>query len=145
MQPASRSWVSANSLGTEVWDETEDVVQSGLRIIPPAWHQDARCSKLENPDAMFFPEIEGTNSTLTPSKLRIAKAFCSDCPVFQECLTHALTKPERHGVWAGTSKRVRAHILKLIEMGEVTVSQVVSDYMDGREERYESCEDDSEA
>lgn len=127
--------MNADKLGNEVWDEEESPIQSGLRIIPPDWHFRARCNSSVN-DEMFFPEI------IERKQLRMVKVFCRECPVFSECLTHALTKPERNGVWAGTSQRTRARIGKMVETGDTTVAQVVSDYMDGKERRYESLEGD---
>ena len=105
----------------------------------PAWHDDARCRTVERPDEMFFGEDDQHNKTsLTVAKIKEVKAFCKGCPVFTECLTHALTTPERHGIWAGTSKRTRMRILDLIALGKTTVETVVGDYLAGRERQYES-------
>jgi WhiB family redox-sensing transcriptional regulator len=94
---------------------------------------------VDKPDDMFFGEDENHNRTsLTVTKIREVKAFCKACPVFTECLTHALTTPERHGIWAGTSKRTRMRILDLISRGRTTVETVVGDYLAGREKQYES-------
>jgi WhiB family redox-sensing transcriptional regulator len=49
---------------------------------------------------------------------RRAKAICATCPVLirRDCLEHALTFPEKHGVWAGRTageignlRRARSH------------------------------------
>lgn len=106
------------------------------------WHADARCATLANPkdaDAIFFDGgDEAKRPTFTITQINEVKRFCHGCPVFADCLTHALTKPERHGIWAGTSKRTRQRILALVDAGQVTVRQVVDDYLQGRGKRYES-------
>lgn len=106
----------------------------------PTWHARARCRDVEDYDDMFFGEGEdATRTSLTISRIKEVKEFCKQCPVFSECLTHALVTPERHGIWAGTSKRTRLRILALMEQGKTTVADVVADYMSGRERRYESA------
>jgi WhiB family redox-sensing transcriptional regulator len=105
----------------------------------PDWHEDAKCRSVEDPDRIFFGEGgDSERHTMTVKQLREIKAYCQSCPVWETCLRHSLTKPERHGIWAGTSKRTRLRILALIEMGETTIEVVISDYKEGRERRYES-------
>jgi hypothetical protein len=105
----------------------------------PAWHEDAKCRSIEDADDFFFGEIEDQERTsMTITKIRAVKEYCRSCPVFKECLTHALTQPERHGIWAGTSKRTRQRVLTLVESGVTTVHEVVQDFLEGRERRYES-------
>ena len=105
----------------------------------PDWHGRARCKDVDSPDHMFFGEDDNHNRvSLTISKIPNVKPFCMACPVFTECLTHALTTPERHGIWAGTSKRTRMRILDLIARRRTTVATVVEDYLEGRERKYES-------
>lgn len=36
-----------------------------------------------------------------------AVAICGVCPIRLECLNHALNKPERFGVWGGTTESER--------------------------------------
>ena len=107
----------------------------------PEWHKQAKCSQSSphEADERFFGEsIDHTRTSLTIIKIREVKAFCKTCPVFTECLTHSLATPERHGIWAGTSKRTRLRILALIEQGRTSIIQVVDDYLNGREKKYES-------
>ena len=42
-----------------------------------------------------------------------AKRICAQCPVRTECLHHALTVGERHGIWGGTTADERQHMHKL--------------------------------
>lgn len=66
------------------------------------WQDHAAC--LGTYDERFFPERGASNSEV--------KAICAGCPVIDECLEHALTKPERFGIWGGTSERERQKIRK---------------------------------
>lgn len=137
-----RSWIRADLIPSDAPEPSYEVIQKTYHwaSLFPAWHAKARCKDVADSDDMFFGEGEDTTKTsLTISKIREVKAFCKQCPVFTECLTHALTTPERHGVWAGTSKRTRLRILVLIEEGITTVADVVADYIEGRERKYESA------
>jgi WhiB family redox-sensing transcriptional regulator len=141
-QPASPStarWISANSLPDDDYIPETPEQQPYRWGFFPEWHDDAKCRSVSNPDDMFFGESDDhTKTTMTVSKLREVKEFCRSCPVFETCLRHALTTPERHGIWAGTSKRTRLRILALIDSGRATVEAVVQDYLAGRERKYES-------
>lgn len=64
-----------------------------LTITPEAWTRDALCAQVD-PDA-FFPEA-GAHA-------RDAKRVCGACPVRAECLSSALARGERHGIWGGLS------------------------------------------
>lgn len=50
------------------------------------------------------PEIFFSADTATKNR---AKLVCADCPVRQECLKHAITKPERFGIWGGLDEAER--------------------------------------
>jgi WhiB family redox-sensing transcriptional regulator len=39
-----------------------------------------------------------------------AKAVCAGCVVRAQCLEHALTHAEKHGIWGGLSERERRRI-----------------------------------
>lgn len=96
----------------------------GRRLPFPEWHERARCRGMANADAIFFGAEPGARPTLTRSDVKRAQRICRPCPVARECLTHALTKPELYGMWAGTSGRHRERLWVLIE-GGATVEQVV--------------------
>lgn len=136
--PSTPRWISANDL-PETDDDPVEEVRHFKWTMFPEWHENAKCRSVENPDDMFFGESEDeSRTTMTVSRLREVKAYCQSCPVWETCLRHALTTPERHGIWAGTSKRTRLRILALIESGKTTVNEVVQDYKEGREKKYES-------
>lgn len=140
--PSTRTWVRADLIGSGSYSHSqasEEPVSYPLQHLIPEWHYEALCATVEKPDEIFFGEDENQGRTsMTVSHLREVKAFCKQCPVFVDCLTHALTTPERHGIWAGTSKRTRMRILDLIARGKTTVETVVGDYLAGREKQYES-------
>lgn len=78
----------------------------------PEWKLRGRCANAGNPDGMF--PFEGDRDGL-----RAAKALCHACPVTAECLEHALTFPEHHGVWGGLGEAERARLRRRQQAGEV--------------------------
>lgn len=66
------------------------------------WQNNAEC--LNSGSDPFFPEA-GDNS-----KTFIARNFCKDCRVINECLEYALWSGEKFGVWGGTTERERRQI-----------------------------------
>lgn len=65
------------------------------------WQDHAICT--DHPDrSIFFPERGQSTAE--------AKAVCRTCPVRAECLEHAVTYPEKIGVWGGTSERERRRL-----------------------------------
>lgn len=57
-----------------------------------------RACRDADPD-LFFDDGENA--------VALAVAVCTPCPIRQNCLDWALSKPERHGVWGGTTHEVR--------------------------------------
>lgn len=73
-------------------------------VRPVTWHYHCSqgCGHRTGTADPFFPNYgENTNK---------AKAICDTCPVQPECLHHALTQPEKHGIWGGTTPRQRQQI-----------------------------------
>lgn len=142
--PSTRKrWIRADLLPSDTYTPSVDPEprKHDFSDLFPVWHSKAKCRTvpIDKIDAMFFGETDDpTKTSLTIAKIREVKSFCRPCPVFAECLTHALSSPERHGLWAGTSKRTRTRILALIDSGERTIERVVTDYLEGREKQYES-------
>ncbi len=69
------------------------------------WQDSAACrgealSLFFGPDGERQPERE--------IRERKAKAICAQCPVRQECLDYAVSKPEKYGVWGGLNEDERA-------------------------------------
>jgi WhiB family redox-sensing transcriptional regulator len=61
------------------------------------WRDRAACARIGG-DA-WFPEVG-----MSPAA---AKAVCATCPVVAECLEHALSAPEKFGIWGGLSETQR--------------------------------------
>lgn len=65
-----------------------------------SWRDDAVCAGLD-PD-LFFPERGASSGE--------AKAVCRGCPVRSECLEHAMSVPEKFGIWGGLSEKERRRL-----------------------------------
>jgi hypothetical protein len=65
-------------------------------VLRAGWKQRSKCKTLTptESDTLFFYE--------SGQKANKARAFCSGCPVKQECLNYAILSKEE-GVWAGTT------------------------------------------
>jgi WhiB family redox-sensing transcriptional regulator len=61
------------------------------------WRAQAACASTD--PGIFFPR---TGESVQP-----AKAICARCPVTAQCLAHAVSVPEQHGVWGGLAERER--------------------------------------
>lgn len=90
---------------SKAWAET--IAQKML--IRADWVNQAECVS-SDPD-LFFP-IRGENATT-------AKEICATCPVWLDCLEHAVKGHERHGVWGGLTERERRRIPKNKKLSEV--------------------------
>lgn len=73
------------------------------------WRHRARC---RDTDASVFFSDAAAGSALRDGDDAEAKAICRRCPVVTACLQHALTTPERHGVWGGTTETEREAVLR---------------------------------
>lgn len=70
-----------------------------------AWQDDAAC---RGEDLALFFGTEGERPPARDVRERKAKAICGQCPVRNECLDFALTRPEKDGLWGGLSEDERA-------------------------------------
>lgn len=66
---------------------------------PQPWTQDALCAQIGGDH--WYPEKGEAR------RIREAKMVCRMCPVVAECLSFALDKNERYGVWGAKSERER--------------------------------------
>jgi WhiB family redox-sensing transcriptional regulator len=73
------------------------------------WQDHANCRGLD-PDLFYAGRGENDDSDA-------AKAICADCPVRGECLDHALTTHQAHGVWGGLTTLERKHIRRANRAG----------------------------
>jgi WhiB family redox-sensing transcriptional regulator len=69
------------------------------------WRQRAAC---KGPYAeLFYPPIAAERKEDKIARERNAKAICVECPVASECLEHALSVREAHGIWGGMNETER--------------------------------------
>jgi WhiB family redox-sensing transcriptional regulator len=68
-------------------------------IIRDDWSHAAAC-------ASYDPELWWVDD---PNDLarKVALQVCQACPVIRDCLQHALSKPERDGIWGGKTPAQR--------------------------------------
>lgn len=84
-----------------------------LRLAKPvaeAWEWQLRAACRELPNLMFFV-LGNERGAKRAEKQARAKAVCRGCPVVAECRHHALTTPERFGVWGGMDEDERRQAL----------------------------------
>lgn len=92
---------------------------SGARLnagpeVDLSWYDQAECSGQDEEKGapVFFPTYRGSYPRGEWPVDQRAKALCAVCPVREECLEHALTKPERWGVWGGLNENEREELRK---------------------------------
>jgi WhiB family redox-sensing transcriptional regulator len=68
------------------------------------WRKRAACRGLNV--EIFYPDPDDDADATE------GKAICSECPVRQACLEHALADREREGIWGGTTERERRRIVR---------------------------------
>jgi WhiB family redox-sensing transcriptional regulator len=69
-----------------------------------SWRSAASCRGLD--PLIFYPLTEDDDEA------EPAKGVCSDCPVREPCLEHALGAREKDGVWGGATERERRRIIR---------------------------------
>jgi hypothetical protein len=80
-------------------DDEDDEDAPALPPAPPGWHRAASCRGLMGSEEWaraFFPSDSDTDNHGAQ-----AKAVCATCPVWVECLTEAVDRRERTGIWGG--------------------------------------------
>jgi WhiB family redox-sensing transcriptional regulator len=77
---------------------------------PVEWELRAACRGY--PTEWWYAEADpdhylpsGERAMSNPQEKAIA--VCMRCPVRRECMKHALTWPERHGIWGGATEQIR--------------------------------------
>lgn len=64
------------------------------------WHTHAACRAPDVDQALFYPPPLEVGQNWETAE---AKAICAACPVRRPCLSDALDRGERHGVWGGVN------------------------------------------
>lgn len=96
-----------------------------LTKLYPDWHQGAACVGAK--DVVFFGGSEDNDKPpFSNTDVKTARELCASCPVFFDCLEHALTRREEYGVWAGTTQKERKQLFRLIDLG-VPIKKLVAD------------------
>ena len=65
------------------------------------WQEEGLC-RFESPDLFFYDDNERGETRSARDALAIS--ICNKCPVVNTCLEHAITVPERHGIWGGKTQ-----------------------------------------
>lgn len=71
------------------------------------WQTQANCR--DQTSTSFFPP-ENERGARRRQRESAAKQICSECPVINQCLDHALARPEPHGVWGATTPGEREQL-----------------------------------
>ena len=69
------------------------------------WQRAALCRGEAGRD--FYPPFGGERKRDRKARELRAKAVCESCPARAECLDHAVSSGERHGVWGGLTSDER--------------------------------------
>lgn len=130
LQPSSSTegqWRSANDFFNQPDSAEVDEVPRyrSVTSLMPEWHQEARC-KTVSKSVFFGSSSPDERPAYTLSSIRQARAICASCPVFNECLSHAIKNREDYGLWAGTTMRQRREIFRSINAKELTEADVIN-------------------
>ena len=70
----------------------------------PGWPAMASCREL--PADLFYPEEREPAARV--------KAICRSCAVQLDCLAHAISTRETHGIWGGLTSRQRSRLARFL-------------------------------
>jgi WhiB family redox-sensing transcriptional regulator len=98
------------SAGNEQLGEDPGGSVEQAQIEPDQWRYAAAC-RGEDP-AVFFAPAYFEKRREKQAREAVAKTICARCPVRTECLDHALTTHESHGVWGGFNEMERRRLLR---------------------------------
>jgi WhiB family redox-sensing transcriptional regulator len=82
--------------------------------VPMVWKDDAACKG--HAPSLWYPLRRGD------ANHHKAVAICTECPVRDACLEHALTTNETHGIWGGLTEGQRKRVLQLQDRGVTAVT-----------------------
>lgn len=68
------------------------------------WQYQGACRELDT-ELFFHPE--GERGSSRRRRATEAKAVCADCPVMDQCRSHALAAKEPYGIWGGLTEEER--------------------------------------
>lgn len=86
-------------------------VNSNLNPVHDEWEWQYQGACRNADPELFFLEYKMRGATKRKRE-KEALAFCSNCPVINECREHSLKVPEIYGVWGGLTEEQRRRILQ---------------------------------
>jgi WhiB family transcriptional regulator, redox-sensing transcriptional regulator len=69
------------------------------------WQDEAACRGRE---VVLFFGPDGERQPEREIRERKAKALCDSCPVRNDCLSYAVSRPEKYGTWGGLNEDERS-------------------------------------
>jgi WhiB family redox-sensing transcriptional regulator len=69
-----------------------------------SWQERSEC---RGEDLLLFFGPDGERQPEREIRERKAKQVCMRCPVRSECLSYAVSQPEKHGMWGGLNEDER--------------------------------------
>jgi WhiB family redox-sensing transcriptional regulator len=128
-QPSSStggSWRNAHEFfSIVITAEVEETPRyRSVTSLMPEWHMLAACCRTDK-SVFFGSSSPEERPAYTLSSIRKARAICASCPVFNECLAHAIKQREDYGLWAGTTMRQRKELFRKIDSREITEQDVI--------------------
>lgn len=119
-------WTSAHEFfSITITTEVEEKPRyRSVTSLMPEWHLLAEC-RVTDKSVFFGSSSPEERPAYTLSSIRKARAICASCPVFNECLAHAIKQREDYGLWAGTTMRQRRELFRRIDNHELTEQDVI--------------------
>jgi|GEM_PF-325345 len=74
----------------------------------PEWQTRSACDS--STQGVFFIPGAFERKAEKIAREKIAKSICQSCPVMRECLSYALEKKVKHGVWGGLNEKERRRL-----------------------------------
>jgi WhiB family redox-sensing transcriptional regulator len=74
------------------------------------------------PTEIFFYEGSAEGHAIAN---KIAKSYCSDCPIAEACLTWAVQNKEEYGIWGGKTPTERRILRDRLRRGRNDKSMVI--------------------
>jgi WhiB family transcriptional regulator, redox-sensing transcriptional regulator len=84
-----------------------EVRHQALLSSRPGWGWQERAS-CRGEDVVLFFGPDGERQPERDIRERKARQICAACPVRAECLTYAVSRPEKYGIWGGLNEDERA-------------------------------------
>ena len=93
----------AKELGKTIPDPRPRELDPPIPYIPARWGDYAKCRGLDT--EVFFSDIRGNSPRIDE-----AKRLCHGCQAKDDCLTYAIQRNEKWGIWGGLTTRQRRNL-----------------------------------